>query len=232
MAVAPVWAQVVAEWERALSSPAAGDVAPRDLPGVWHVHVYALPVARDGSTVLQLRDRPAYSMGVFGGEVEMWDEGTMAAMQVHLADPTAAGVTQSLPPPVWVALQRELEEELGTRPEALTPRAVTLQRVVTKRSRWQVLAVLVVVDVADAETWCDLSTGAASCACDFGTETQAVIPIYKREDIEAVFLRKHVPLAPLHAGHLRTLAGLWRLTAAKKPAAAAAASEEADATMA
>jgi 8-oxo-dGTP pyrophosphatase MutT (NUDIX family) len=176
------WATLIMGWERELTAPCeAGVVETKDNPRMEHVYAYALPVLPNGFSLLQVRDRPRYTVGLFGGEVELWDEDLADVMRVELAT-TSKPVIPLLPRPVWAELQRELWEEMGLAAESLTPTTCHTFHYVSPRSGWRSYFLVVNVVVNDmATTQPQLRLGqvvsAARHAVHWGVESLGVITL-------------------------------------------------------
>lgn len=208
------------QWEESVDAYKVAAVVcpPRDWMSVRHVYTYILPIFADGSSALQLRDRPLYSVGLFGGEVELWDPAVRFAMAKDLGAAAPAVVLQS-------AL-RELHEEAGidltsSGGEVRVLAGPFVSANTSPRSGWRSMTVLYAVTVpsiADVKTWMRTQLPRAK---DWGTETLGAVPL-PRGIADAAAATRAFTMNKMHSVYLHKLADALQGTRKRAKAAAAA----------
>ena len=214
------WEQILKGWAR------AGAAASRDTAGVIHVHLYALPIVVDGVSehaLLQMRDRRAFHLGLFGGELELWREEVRGA--IDRATEGGGGLLTILTD----HLATELQEELGLTASLTTlPRTWTTQDIRMPDKNWHILnlAVPLILRGKSATRMkfplLRSMTASAADAKHFGQETLAVIPVRLRRPANHALMGVGSACA-FQPFHFELATAVLIATAASNDAAAAAA---------
>lgn len=189
------WETVGCSWRRWLTlAKNAGEDEPLGLPrdalGPVHVFVYCLPLVSEGEAtlaLLQMRDRKAFHLGLFGGELELWGQGALDQL----------GSSESRRQLLLQHLSAELLQELGLTmgSDAAPCGEWRAQRMARPRTGWQAAMIVLPVRVCASLSFPQVVRRATD-ARDFFIETRAVIPVRIHEEL-SVCVRVS-PFQPYH----------------------------------
>lgn len=147
----------------------------RDNPDVIHVYNYVVPVfkvevgdAHRWVSLVQVRDMPHFSVGVFGGECELWKAGVRDACE----DVLSCGCDEDILKWFSQNALRELREEAGF------PKAIVRDTVITRQfsERWRAIITVSIAVLPGVCSFRDAFEHVAK-ARDLGSETLSILPI-------------------------------------------------------
>lgn len=155
---------VLKEWEAREEVKKDGEHKdkPQDDPSVTHVYTYIQPILHDG-VILQMRDRPRFKVGLFGGELELWRKDVRELLRKD-AVATFKG-----------NMFKELYEESCIQAPIKDIVLQFQRRRVAGRSCWKMIQI--VGEVTMPHFGVTRAVHIAPFAPHFGTETIAVIPV-------------------------------------------------------
>ena len=185
---------------------------PRDAQRMTHVYAYMLPVFADQSSVLQMRDRDAYHVGLFGGEVELWKK----EVRRGLCGIESGRSRDHLPCCIVQQAQKELLEEAGLTDFSLRD-AMVVEKI-NPRTRWRSVVVLMLVDV-DSKTCQNFRQFVSCClslATDLGKETLTAVPVRTLSMDTARSLNSALKFQKHHFTHFQTLLQMHKMVSCEK----------------